>query len=348
VADASVPLVSVLIPCRDERAHIGACLDSLLADGWPADRLEVLVIDGMSTDGTRAEIAARAETDSRVRLIDNPRGVTPTALNLGLAAARGEVIMLAGAHTVYPAGYIPELVTALRESGADGVGGVCRTCPGEPTALARAIATALAHPLGVGNSYFRIGTSRSRWADTVPFGCYRRDAFERVGGFDEELVRNQDDEFNMRLCRRGGRLLLVPHVVSEYRARADVGRLWRMFYQYGFFKPLVLRKVGGAPAARQLAPLALVLGLTLSALAAPWSGVARVVGLALGGSYAVVLLASALLPRRDVTPRSAILLPLVLPVMHFAYGIGFVRGAARILWSRGGWRPTTRPVPSSR
>ena len=198
-----IPEVSVIVPCRNEVKYIAACLDSVLANDYPKERLEVLVVDGMSEDGTRAVVERYARTCPFIRLVDNPRRVTPAALNLGIASARGSAIMIMGAHAAYPSGYISELVTWLRHSGADAVGGRCVTRPGRESVTGRAIAAAVSHPFGIGNSHFRTGAAEPRWVDTVPFGCYRRDVFERVGVFDEELVRNQDDEFNHRILRQG-------------------------------------------------------------------------------------------------------------------------------------------------
>ena len=147
------------------------------------------------------------------------------------------------------------------------MGGVCRTLPAADTAVAKAIAVGMSHPLGVGNSHFRIGSSEDRWVDTVPFGCYRREVFDRIGLFDEELVRNQDDELNLRLIKHGGRILLSPRIVCKYFARDSLAKLWRMYYQYGYFKPLVVRKVGGVMTLRQLAPPLFVLCLAATALA---------------------------------------------------------------------------------
>ena len=343
-----LPMVSLIVPCRNEEHHIGACLDSLLENGWPADRLDILVVDGMSDDGTRPLVAARAAHHAGVRLIDNLRRITPAALNLGIAQARGSVIMLIGAHSTYPTGYIRTLVEALGTSGADGVGGTCTTCPGADTAVAAAIAVALAHPFGVGNSWFRIGTREARWVDTVPFGCYRREVFDRIGGFDEELVRNQDDEFNLRLLRRGGRLLLVPAVASRYYARATLGQLARMYYQYGFYKPLVIRKLGAVMTLRQLVPAAFVAALGGSLLLAAVVPPARL----LAGSIALLYLAAAAgaaiaaAPRHGV--RCALALLAVFPVLHISYGAGFLAGALGLAGFTHRRAPATSAVPLSR
>ena len=339
------PQVSVIIPCRNEVRYIGDCLESLLANDYPKDRVELLVVDGMSDDGTRDVVRQYSRMHPSTQLVDNPRNVTPAALNIGIERACGSVIMLMGAHAACPPTYISHLVTWLQQSGADGVGGLCVARPGRDSATAKAIAAALSHPFGVGNSYFRTGVRAPRWVDTVPFGCYRRDVFERVGLFDEQLVRDQDDEFNMRLLKQGGRLLLVPTIASHYFARESLGKLWRMFFQYGYFKPLVVRKVGGIMTGRQLMPAALVVGLVLAGLLAPWLDAARLLfGLALGAYGAATLAVAASIARRGGV-LVGVAASAVFPVLHFAYGLGYVRGVFDFLVR--GKRPVLA-VPLSR
>lgn len=342
------PLVSVIVPCRNEAPYIGPCLESIVASAYPRDRLEVLVADGRSDDGTREIAESYAVRYPWIRVLDNSRRITPSALNLSIGAARGDVIVRMDAHVVYPPEYLPRLVAALQESGADNVGGCLVTLPAEETAVARAIAVGLAHPLGVGNSYFRIGTAKPRWVDTVPFGCYRRDVFERVGLFDEDLVRNQDDEFNFRLIRRGGRILLLPDVRAYYYARRSLRQVARMFYQYGYFKPLVGRKVGRLMTWRQLAPSGLVLATAGAALAGPWWQPAAWAGGSALAVYALLVIVGAVTSARRAGLKTALALLAVLPVLHVSYGIGFLRGVADHL------RPAQRPrldpasVPLSR
>src|SRR5690348_3576399 len=171
----TMPTVTVIVPCRNEAAFVGMCLDSIEANDFPHDRLEVLVVDGMSDDGTRDMVAQYTRRDTRIHLLDNPRRITPAALNIGIAAAKGDIIMRMDAHNAYPSNYISTLVTWLVDTGADNVGGAWITRPANTTRRARAIAAALAHPFGVGNAHFRLGVREPRWVDTVPFGCYRRD-----------------------------------------------------------------------------------------------------------------------------------------------------------------------------
>jgi glycosyltransferase involved in cell wall biosynthesis len=332
--ETTAVLVSVVVPCRNEARYIASCLDSILANDWPHDQLEVLVVDGMSDDGTRDVVATYAERNGVVRLLDNPRRITPSALNVGILASRGSVIVRMDAHNEYPPYYISRLVGWLERTGADNVGGLWETRPANDAPRSRAIARALSHPFGVGNAHFRLGVSEPRWADTVPFGCYRREVFGRIGLFDEDLVRNQDDELNARLLRAGGRILLVPDVVSRYHARDSLAKLWRMYWQYGYFKPLVNRKVGAVPSLRQLVPSAFVVALVgalLFALLVPggWMLPAGLIGLYLAAD----LVASMHAGRREGF-SVALRLPLVFPVLHFSYGMGWLKGAAEFLLLR--------------
>jgi glycosyltransferase involved in cell wall biosynthesis len=343
-----LPNVSVIIPCRNEAKWIRPCLESVLANDFPQDRLEILVADGMSDDETRPIVEEFCRKHPFVRLIDNPKKITSAALNAGIAAARGDVIMRMDAHVDYPTHYISRLVHWLETSGADVVGGLCRTCPANETALARAIAVGMSHPLGVGNSYFRIGASEPRWVDAAPFGCFRRDVFDRIGLFDEELIRNQDDEIELRLIQAGGRVLLVPDVVFRYYTRESLGKLWRMYFQYGYFKPLVVRKVGRLMTARQLIPAVFVAVLAAAALAATWSRAAAWLLAAILLLYAATIAVAAARTAVKQGARCAAGLCLVFPVLHFSYGLGYWKGILDFWVFRRTVRDRTAAVPLSR
>jgi len=317
--------VSVVVPCRNEIRYIAACLDSILGTEYPADRLEVLVVDGRSDDGTREIVAEYASRHPTVRLIDNPKGITPVALNLGIRAARGAVVVRMDVHVLYPPEYIPRLVEALQTSGADNVGAVLVTRAANDKPMPRAIAVALSHPFGVGNSYFRIGVTAPRWVDTIAFFCCRRSLFDRVGMFDEELVRHQDGEFNARLIGQGGRILLLPHVRSYYYARGSLRQVGRMYFQYGYFKPLVARKLGRIMTLRQMVPPLFVATLITAALAGIWLPAAAVLAAGIAGSYATVIAACSIGAARRHGVKCALALAVVFPVLHVSYGVGFLR-----------------------
>jgi glycosyltransferase involved in cell wall biosynthesis len=342
------PFVSVIVPCRNEAGFIAACLESIRAGTYPRHRFEILVVDGLSDDGTRAIVERIAATDDRIRLLENPDRIVPSALNLAIRRARGEIVMRMDAHNEYPPDYMTSLVEWLERSGADNVGGLFLTRPANGSAKARAIAAALSHPFGVGNSRYRIGTSGPRWVDTVPFGCYRREAFDRLGGFDEELVRNQDEEFNLRLVRGGGRILLVPSVTTIYRARDSLRRLWRMHQQYGYFKPLVVRKAGGVFTVRQLIPAAFVLALLAGLLLAPLGTPGQLLLPGLLAVYAAAAAAaSAPTSAREGWPCAAWLV-LAFAVIHLAYGFGYLRGVVAFVLFRRSVTARLRALPISR
>lgn len=343
----SPPSVSIVVPCRNEAQYIRPMLDSILANQFPLDRLEVLVVDGMSDDGTRAVLAEYAARHAQIHLVDNPKRTTPCALNVGIAQARGTVIMRMDVHTRYPPNYISDLVSWLERTGADNVGGAWVTLPGAPTVTARAIAAVLAHPFGIGAQY-RLGTTELKQVDTVPFGCFRRDVFARVGLFDEELVRNQDDEFNYRLQQAGGRILLVPGVVSYYYARSSPRQLARMFYQYGVFKPLVALKVRKVMTLRQLVPPAFALGLLLAGLGAPWTSAARVLAAVILAPYLALDLWCALgLARRHGMAVGLVAMG-IFPLLHLSWGSGFLRGMLALLGRARGRRLDLRYTPLTR
>ncbi len=219
--------ISIIIPCYNEEAFIEGVLQNAFDQDYPMDHMEIIVVDGNSTDQTKSIVENIAIAKPNVRLIDNPDRFAPQAFNRGIRASSGAVIYIWGSHAAYPSFYISRLLDWLEKSGADNVGGLMKTQPRTNRAAAIAIASVLSHPLGVGNSSFRTGITSAREADTVPFGCYRRDVFERFGYFDERLIRNQDIEHNRRIKRQGGKLLLVPDVHLTYFARATYRQLWQ-------------------------------------------------------------------------------------------------------------------------
>jgi len=324
--ESATKFVSVVIPCREEKKYIAQALKSILANDYPQDRLELLVVDGMSTDGTREIVTEFSRIYPLIKVFDNPKKIPASALNIGIAQAKGDIIMRMDSHSTYPPNYISSLVEWQDKTGAENVGGVWRTLPGGDSAMARAIALGMSHPFGVGNVYFRIGASSPRWVDSVPFGCYPREVFEEIGLFDEDLVRNQDDEFNLRLKKKGGRILMVPDLVIDYYARENLSKLWRMYYQYGYFKASVARKLGWVLSLRHFIPSLFVLALTGSFLLSWWSPLLGGLGILI---LAIYLLADAIFAwragrRQGITVTAC--LAIVFPTLHFGYGIGFLKG----------------------
>jgi succinoglycan biosynthesis protein ExoA len=317
------PFVSVVIPCRNERATLDLCLDSALASEYPADRTEVLVSDGMSDDGSRERVDHYAARDARVRRIDNPARTTPAALNRAITAARGDLILRLDAHSAIAPDYIRLAVEHLESSGADAVGGAMRTLPQKPGPFAEAIRVVLTHRFGVGNSHFRTGAMEPRYVDTVFGPCWRREVFERIGLFEEQLERSQDMEFSLRLGRAGGRILLVPQMEIRYYARSDLASFLRHNWSNGVWAVLPFAYARGIPVRwRHLVPLALVASLLLTKGSA-------VVALPY---FATNLAASLHAAWKERSPRLALLLPVTFGSLHFAYGTGSLWGVVRLAW----------------
>ena len=330
------PLVSVIIPCRNEAHSIDRCLRSVLTSEYQGDRLEVIVADGMSQDGTRQQVDWFTARDPRVRRIDNPARTTPQGLNCAIAAAQGDLILRLDAHTRISPDYIARAVRNLESSGADCVGGAMRTLARGSGAFAEPIRIGLSQPFGVGNAHFRTGSGSPRWVDAVFGACWKRDVFERIGCFDERLERSQDIEFSTRLRRAGGRILMSPDMKIDYFAPATWGGFWRQNWSNGVWAILPMAYASGiAVRWRHLAPLALALGLMSSAAATASTGVGWLAGSVAGPYLAANLAASVLAAWRErgitLPARLALafLLPVVFASLHLAYGIGSLWGCAR-------------------
>jgi hypothetical protein len=319
------PLVSVVLAVRDEERHIAATLDAVRSQDWPREALEVIVADGASRDRTATLVAHVAARDPRVRLIANPERFVAQGLNRAIAAARGAVVVRVDGHCRVPPGYVRAAVGALRAGEAECAGGPVHTRA--TTALGRAIALAMSTRWGVGGASFRVARDR-RQVEHLPFGAWRRETLAWLGGFDARFVRNQDDELSDRLRRAGGRILMLPEQAVDYWCRDSLAALGRQYHGYGFWKVRGIRLRGGWPSSpRHLVPAALLLGGAAGAVLGAVTGSAAVAALVPGLYASFLALASA---HTWVTTgaREAALLPLVLPVLHGAYGAGFLHALA--------------------
>ena len=262
-------MLSVVCPIYNEEKYIGACVESILAQDYPKEDLEVIFADGMSTDRTREIVAGYAAKYPWIRLIDNPQRIVPPALNKAIEASRGDIIMRLDAHAAYPPNYFSALVDAHHKYTADNIGAVCKTDVLNKNAKSMAIKEVLAHPLGVGNSAFRTGICEVKEVDTVPFGCWKREAFDKFGEFDERLVRNQDIEFSKRILRNGGKILIIPDTYSTYFARETFSKLAGNNYGNGLWNILTVwyTREFNSLSLRHFIPLLFVLSLLLPAIA---------------------------------------------------------------------------------
>ena len=321
-----MPLVSVIVPCYNEQATIRLLLEAVCRQSVPAGDMEVIIADGMSTDRTREEVAffQHEHPDLAVHLVDNPGRSIPAALNCAIAASQGKYIVRLDAHSVPAPDYVSCCIENLAENRAENVGGVWEIRPLGNGRVQRGIAIAAAHRLGVGDARYRY-TSEAAYVDTVPFGSFRRDLFERYGRFDESLLSNEDYEFNARLRQQGGRVWLDPRIRSTYFARPDLKALSKQYWRYGYWKWRMLRRYPKTLRWRQGLPPVFVLSMAALLVLAPFWDLARILLAVEILMYALVLAAGAIpAARRHGDPGLALVIPIAIATMHFSWGSGFL------------------------
>jgi glycosyltransferase involved in cell wall biosynthesis len=319
------PEISIVVPCRNEKDYIGACLESILNQQLPSGNLEVIVADGMSWDGTRQIVMKMAAEDRRIRMVDNPLRTTPSGFNVGIRAARGRYVAILGAHTHYASNYVKICIELLEQRSE-----VC--CSGGPiisqgrSHFGRAVAGVMSHPVGVGNAKHRFPDYEG-YAEGACFPIFRKEVFAKVGLYDEIFLRNQDDEFNYRLSRAGEKVFISPRARCTYFVRETPSQLFRQYYQYGFWRVAVLKKHRLPASLRQIVPplfismmlLIAILGLTLP-------GWWRLTALVLPLAYTATLLLVGISQSRKLGWQIAVLFPVAATIMHMAYAAGFLWG----------------------
>ncbi|MDP8206369.1 MAG: glycosyltransferase family 2 protein [Candidatus Electryonea clarkiae] len=316
--------VSVIIPCFNEEQRIAGCLDSIFANDYPNDKLEILVVDGMSEDNTRKIINKYIITHSSIiRLIDNPDRYTPIAFNLGVKNARGNIIMIMGAHSSYAKDYISQSIHFLHEYNADNVGGSMRTISRTNTLTGNTIALAISHPFGVGNSTFRTGSDEPQWVDTVFGGCYRREVFDKIGYFNENLISSQDIDFNIRLQKAGGKILLVPSIVTDYYSRSDLISFTKHNFRNGIWSILPIKYTKKPLKLRHMIPLLFTTSIFILVGLSIIRAIFLYILLILAAIYILITLYYSFkvaVVKKDF--RFVISLPLAFFNLHFIYGLG--------------------------
>jgi glycosyltransferase involved in cell wall biosynthesis len=328
-----LPFVSMVVPARDEVGYIEACIRSMLANDYPRDRMEVVVVDGKSTDGTTERVQRLAAEDGRVRWVENSRRITPVAFNLGIRESRGDIICIIGGHTTVAPDFISEFVRVMQEHPDVWCAGGVETAIGT-TFAGRAISAVKRHPFGVGGGSWRLGRKQG-YVDAVPFGAYWRWVFDRIGLFDENLVRNQDDELIQRMIEAGGKQYMSPTIRCTYFVRSSLRKLARQYYQWGFWRVRTIQKRKRPANLRQVLPLGFVL---------TWAGLA--VGSAVWhpllwalAVFAAVYVAGLLAGAADVARKEGWklfpIVPVAFAIMHFSYGIGSLVGIVSWVLLRG-------------
>ena len=319
------PLVSIILPVSNESTYIERVLSAILNQDYPFDCMEIFIIDGMSTDNTRAIIYdfITLHTQLQIHVLDNPGKIVSIGINIALQQVKGNIIIRVDGHTFIAPDYVRQCVEILQRSGADNVGGKMNAIGDNLFSKAVALATSVLFGVGWGRFHYSV---KEEWVDTVYMGAWPRQVFEKIGLFDEELVRDQDDEFNYRLRKYGGRILLSPAIQSEYTVRSTTpGVLWKQYYQYGFWKVRVLQKHSFQMSLRQFVPPVFVLALLLS-VTLLFIPVLRFLSPIVFLVYLFINLGISLW---IVSKRSWQLLPfllLIFAILHFSYGVGFLVG----------------------
>jgi len=335
MTDSEQPFVSIILPIRNEEDFIERTLRSILENDYAPERVEIMVVDGMSDDRTRQIVTEMAQECSHLKLLDNPLRVAPCALNIGLRAMRGELFTIIGGHAEIAPDFIRRSVeTLLSNPEAWIVGGSIETIATGYSG--NAIAAAMRSPIGVGDSLFRLGNYEG-WVDTLAFGTHHRWILDKIGYFDEELIRNQDDDFNMRVHLGGGKIWLSQSIKSKYYSRSSLRKLWRQYFQYGFWRIRTMQKHRRPATLRQAVPLLFAGSLLVLAAAGffwrPfwWLLGAELVLYAVGIAYGSI----------DVAGKAGLKYlppaPIVFLILHFGYGLGSLWGLVRFVLLRG-WK----------
>ena len=324
-------MLSVIVPIYNEEKYISKCIDSILEQNYPKNDLEVILVDGMSTDKTREIVAEYTAKYPFIRLIDNPNRIAPWAMNTGIKESKGDVVMRLDAHTTYEKNYFSALVGALKKYGADNVGAVCRTDVLNKTSKTLAIREVLSNKFGVGNSTFRIGITSAREVETVPFGCWRREVFDKYGMYDVRLVRNQDIELNKRIIRGGGKIVIVPDTHCTYLARENYKALAKNNYGNGKWNILTVfyTKELRSLSVRHFVPLAFVLSVFLPLLVGMlWQPALWLSALALLAYLLVLGGVSVKLAKNKRLNLFYLLASFI--VLHVSYGWGSLMGILKL------------------
>ena len=320
--------VSVIIPCYNEGKTIQLLLQALLEQSYTSTHMEIVIADAMSTDDTRARVTQFSEEhpELRIAVVDNPKRTIPAAVNTAAQAARGIYLVRLDAHSVPDKAYVATSIQLLKDGVAENVGGVWEIAPGEDTCIAKAIAAAASHPLGAGDALYRIA-KKATYTETVPFGAFSKETFEKVGRFDESLLSNEDYEFNTRIHLNGGRVWLDPRIRSRYFARKNLGQLARQYWRYGFWKLKMLKRYPKTIRWRQAIPPLFVLAVLFLTILSVFVNFARIILACILGLYLAILLAFSL--REAFKRKNLCYLAMIfaITVMHFSWGMGFLYSA---------------------
>ena len=318
--------LSIISPIRNEEKYIADCLTSLVSQDYDNNKYEILIVDGMSTDKTREIVKKFEKKYKNVKLLDNPNKTVPYALNIGIKHAVGNVIVRVDGHAVIEKDYLRKCVKYLKSTKAECVGGVIKSI--NETFIGKAIAYAMSSLFGVGNARFRT-SGKEGYVDCLAFGAYRRELFDNIGCFDEEFVRCQDDEFNYRLRKFGGKIFLTPEIKSCYYPRSNLKKLWRQYFQYGFWKIRVLQKHFKTMQPRQFVPAFFVFSLMTTGVLGVFTKNVSWIFWSIIVMYIFACLTVSLKISLKNGFKYYAILPLIFFILHASYGLGFLWGLVR-------------------
>lgn len=323
-------VVSVVMPVYNEEKYIEKCVDSLLLQDYPKEKMEWIFVDGESKDRT-VEIlnGYREKYPELIVVLSNPDKIVPYAMNIGIAASKGKYIVRLDAHADYAADYISKCIHYLETTDAENVGGVAETKANG--FMGNAIAKMLSSKFGVGNSQFRTGGD-SGYVDTVPFGAFKREVFSKYGGYDERLVRNQDNEMNFRIRKNGGKIYLANDIRLSYYCRDSIKGISSMAVKNGMWNVITMRLCPGSMGLRHFIPLAFVLSLPMLSLLGLLHPIFL---LALGAELSLYLLLDAVFSARQASSVKEFFALLILfPIFHVTYGVGSMIGITKLFTKR--------------
>lgn len=322
--------ISIIIPCLNEEKYIRACLDSVVASDFESLSFEILIVDGLSIDTTRQIVQEYMQTYSNIVLLDNPHKLAPYAMNIGINRAKGAYLFVVSAHAKYPKTYFRSLMEYCISLDADCVGPVLITDTRTDTKISKAVKNVLSHKFGVGSS-FRSGVEKVTKVDTVPFGCYKKEIFDKVGLYNEKLTRNQDIELNKRIINQGGAIYLVPDVACTYYARETLSALAKNNFENGRWNILTAfyTKTFKSLSLRHFVPLFFVLSLIVPMVLSLIESRLLWISLVSLCSYlALVIIISYKLSRKDKNFWQTVM---TFFVLHISYGMGSLKGIIDVL-----------------
>ena len=325
------PKVSVIVPCRNEERYIDQCISSLLKTSYPINHLEILIVDGSSTDGTKAKLASLKRKHPFIQILANPKKVIPIAMNIGIANSTGDIILKVDAHSTYPGNYITQCVEFMIEYQADNIGGYLSVTPSSNTIVAKSIALVLSNKIGSGYGSTKTKVSVPTWTDSVGFGCYKRSMLDKIGYYNEGLTRGSDMDLNNRLRSNGGKILKIPEITVAYYTKSTLGSFWNHNFSDGYWVTYPLALLRTPFTLRHIIPLAFVTGVSVLLLLGIWNTLFLLLGISILGFYLLVIsVTSVYIAIKQGNPLYFPVLCMTFFTRHIAYGTGSILGLIAI------------------